>query len=150
MANSRDSSVNKKKNIIYRKYIKEKNEQIKLDLHEEFKHYRNTINRLLRLNKSEHYQKFFTEHRQNLHKTWEGIKSVINISKKTDKSIGCLRIDGEEETDPLKIANSFNDFFSTIAQKIETKNVHTNKKFSDYLGNPAENYFFINFQKQNK
>ena len=44
----------KKKNIIYRKYIKEKNEQIKLDLHEEFKYYRNTINRLLRLNKSEH------------------------------------------------------------------------------------------------
>ena len=48
-----------------------------------------------------------------------------------------------EETDPVVLNDSFNKFFLTIAQKIESKIVATNKNYSDYLTNPSEKTFFL-------
>ena len=71
----------KKKNQIYKKFCKAKNDQNKYTLHEEFKKYRNTTLKVRKINKSKHYQTFFSEDKKNFKKTWEGIKSIINISK---------------------------------------------------------------------
>ena len=54
-------------------------------------------------------------------KTWDGIKSIININKKEKKDINCLKVDDQQATDPFVISNYFNKFFTTIAKKIESK-----------------------------
>ena len=54
-------------------------------------------------------------------KTWEGIKLLVNINKRNNKTVNCLNADGVEEADPFIICNHFNKFFSTIAQQIEGK-----------------------------
>ena len=41
------------------------------------------------------------------------------------------------------MSNSLNSFFSTIASKIESKIIPTQKHFHDYLQNPNENSFFL-------
>ena len=75
-------------------------------------------------------------------KTWDGIKSIININKKEKKDINCLKVDDQQATDPFVISNYFNKFFTTIAKKIESKIVQTDKKYSDFLDNPLEKMFF--------
>ena len=76
-------------------------------------------------------------------KTWEGIKLLVNINKRNNKTVNCLNVDGVEETDPFVISNHFNKFFSTIAQQIEGKIVKTNKHFSDFLSDPLQSNFFL-------
>ena len=115
--------------------MRAKTEANKTRLYSEFKNHRNRINNLLKISKAEHYQNFFIEHKKNLFKTWQGVKSIININK--------MKVNEKEETDPFLISNSLNSFFTTIAQKIENKLPQTNKHFSDYLQNPNENSFFL-------
>ena len=50
-------------------------------------------------------------------KTWNGIKSIININKKEKKDINCLKVDDQQATDPFVISNYFNKFLTTIAKK---------------------------------
>ena len=38
-------------------------------------------------------------------KTWDGIKSMININKKEKKDINFLKVDDQQATDPFVISN---------------------------------------------
>ena len=102
---------------IYKKLLKSKNSQQKERLNSEFKRYRNRINILTRNFKANHYQNFFQEHKQNMLKTWEGIKSIININTTKNKPMDCLNGNNTKETDPFVLSSSFNKFFTTIAKK---------------------------------
>ena len=66
--------------------MRAKTEANKTRLYSEFKNYRNRINNLLKISKAKHYQNFFIEHKKNLFKTWQGVKSIININKINKKN----------------------------------------------------------------
>ena len=57
-------------------------------------------------------------------KAWEGIKFLVDINKRNNKTVTSLNVDGIEEMDP------FSQVFSTISQKGEGKISKTNKHFS--------------------
>ena len=46
--------------------------------------------KLTRAREANHLNKFFIENKSNLFKTWEGIREIINISKKGNKVINCI------------------------------------------------------------
>ena len=117
------------------------NEEITV-IYKQFKTYQNIINKLTKISKGNH-QKYFHEHENNMLKTWDRIKSIININKKEKKDINCLKVDDQQATDPFVISNYFNKFFTTIAKKIESKIVQTDKKYSDFLDSPLEKTFFL-------
>ena len=73
-----------------------------------------------------------------MRKTWNGIKSIININKTSKKSINSLKKTRNEETNTATLSESLNNFFVTNALKIEAKLVHTDKHYSDYLTSPTE------------
>ena len=75
-------------------------------------------------------------------KTWEGIKLIVNINKRNNKTVTCLNVDGVEETDLFVISNPFNKFFLTIPLEIEGMIVKTNKHFSDFLSETVQSNFF--------
>ena len=133
----------KVKDRLHKKFLRAKDPIRKDALHNEVKQYRNYINILTRNSKVNHYQKFFQDHKKNLHKTWEGIKMIININKTTKKEVNCLDINGNEEVDPAVLSQTFNEFFSTIAQKIESKLINTTKHYTDYLTEPTTNTFIL-------
>ena len=54
-----------------------------------------------------------------------------------------MKINGTETSDPQKIADSFNNFFGTIAEKTKSKIVHTNKAHTEYLKNPNNRSLFL-------
>ena len=131
------------KDKIYKKLLKSKNSQQKERLYSEFKRYRNRINILTRNSKGNHYHSFFQEHKQNMLKTLEDIKSIININTTENRSNNCLNVNNTEETDLFVQNSSFNKFFTVIAKKIESNIVHTSKYYTDYLTNPLEKTFFL-------
>ena len=81
-----------KKNRIYRKSIRTKNARKKEELHNLFKSYRNSLNKIARLSKANHYKNFFEDNKNMLNKVWVGIKEIININKKTPNKLGTLTI----------------------------------------------------------
>ena len=80
----------KAKNRLYRKFSPSKDEAIKTDLHNKFKNYRKHLNKITRLSKANYYRNFFEENKKNMLKTWNGIKQIINIDKKSTKRINCI------------------------------------------------------------
>ena len=71
-------------------------------LYNQFKTYWNTIKltkknslKLNKISKGNHYQKYFHEHKENMLKTWNGIKSIININKKEKKYVNCVKVDDQ-------------------------------------------------------
>ena len=95
------------------------------DIHQQYKTLRNKIVTLIRNSKKMHFQNYFTENSQNILKTWTGIKNIINIhSSKKNQPTSILTDDNKLETDPTKIAEGFNSYFSSIAEKLQNKIVN--------------------------
>ena len=54
-------------------------------IEQEFKTYKSNPLKLIRVSKFNHYNNYFQENRFNLFKTWEGIRDIIKITKKSKK-----------------------------------------------------------------
>ena len=107
-------------------------------IEQQFKTYKNNLLKLTRASKFNHYNNYFQENRLNLFKTWEGIRDIINITKKSKNNINSIQVNGRDITDPAIIANEFNNHFTTIAKEIEAKLIPPNLHFSNYLSEPVE------------
>ena len=84
------------------------------------KNYKKLLLKLTRASKANHFNKFFIEHKLNLFKTWEGIREIINISKKGNKVINCIQ-NGNNMTvnSPKEIAEELNNHFTSITSKVK-------------------------------
>ena len=98
---------------------------------------------LLRLSKNNHYTSFFLENQGNVKKTWDGIRNLINVSKKKCAPPNKIKYNDEIKTSNIDMANSFNDFFTNIGSSIEAKIPKSKKSFSSFLGEPNNNSVFL-------
>ena len=107
----------KTKNRVYRKFLRTKNATTKQQLHDHFKYYRNNVTKITKASKVLHYKKFFEDNKGNLRKTWEGIKEIINISKKKKQIINNISSKNLVLNDLNHISEYFNNHFCNIAKK---------------------------------
>ena len=107
-------------------------------IEQEFKTYKNNLLKLTKDWKFNHYNNYFQENRFNLLKTWEGIKDIINITKKSKNNINSTLVNGRDITGLAIIPNEFNNHFTTIANQIEANLIKPNFCFSNYLSEPVE------------
>ena len=84
----------------------------------DYKNYRNIYNKLLKAAKKMYFEKELLANQSNFKKTWELINSAMN--KKTSKGAppSHITINGNNISDPLFLANAFNDYFTSIATNI--------------------------------
>ena len=73
-------------------------------------------------------------------KTWQEINSILHNKKIKNNQI-CLRIDGNIINEPKEVGNKFNEFFTTVANKLVEKIRPPKRKFNEYLKNPTEKVF---------
>jgi hypothetical protein len=128
---------------LHKHYIKAKDEIVKDLFHNKYKTLRNQIVSLCRQSKKEYYQNYFITNSDNLRNTWRGIKSVINLNGKDNSHPTSLLINNDLITDPTKIANEFNNYFSKIAGKLQSSIHSQGQDFNEYLQNKSECSFFI-------
>ena len=76
-------------------------------------------------------------------KTWNGIKQVINIDKKSTQKINCVRDGNFYIHDAKQMTEVFNNHFSQVGQKLEKSVRPTNKRYDDYLNERVENSFIV-------
>ena len=104
-----------KKNTLFSIYIKCTESSHKKNLHLTYKSYQNLLSTLLKDSR-------------------EGIKSITSAKNESNND-SLTSIIHEENfiTDPLSIPNVFKNFFSTVAQKVQSKIKFSSKAFSDFL-----------------
>ena len=84
-----------------------------------YKKYRNIIANLTRIRKKKHYKNYFQQNKNNLCKTWQGIKQITLIKKTNNKHINGFNINNMILNDSKSIASKFNEFFSSVAKEID-------------------------------
>ena len=129
------------KNTIFKKYINKNNPQIKEELHQ--KYYRNIIAILIKKSKQNYFSKYFESNIENLKNTWKGIKIIISLKNSASTSTNLLNFNNELTSGPLKIANVFNNYFSSIGEKTQSKIRFSGNNYMDYLHGKNFNSFFI-------
>ena len=94
-----------------------------------------------------HYQHFFKEHKQSRLKTWEGIKSIININTAKNKSITCLNVNSTERNRLFCLKQFLQQVFYNNCKKKkkrkESNIVQTTKNYTDHLTNLSEKTYFL-------
>ena len=80
---------------------------------------------------------------KNLKNSWKGIKSIISLKNSASSSPNVINFNNELTSDPLKIVNVFNNYFSSIGEKTKSKTRFSNKNYTDCLRGENFNYFFI-------
>ena len=131
-----------KRDFYLRKFIKTKNPIIKANFHKLFKSYRNMIVSLCRRSKSNHFTGYFNQYSSNMHKVWAGVRSLISGKTKGSNPIS-ISVGNTVSSDPDIVANSFNDFFTSIADTIRSQVPPTNTNFRNFLRNRNPNSIFI-------
>ena len=133
----------RRRDLLYKKFIKAKSNDKKIEYHANYKKLRNTIVTLCRVSKRNYYHNYFAKNANNLKKTWKGIKNLIHLSQKNKTESTSLMIEEKLLTDPKEVANEYNNYFSTIANKLR-EGIHShNPNFRSYLLNSNEKNFFI-------
>ena len=109
----------KSKDTKYTKLVKEKNKCKQTILLEQFRNYRNILNKSIRLAKTKYWEIKFEESKGNMKETWTQIKHLINKNNnKCDFPKIINSKDGHELNCEESIANSFNAYFSNVGSNL--------------------------------
>ena len=127
------------KNKYYKKFMTTK----KSDYYKKYKYYRDQINHLIRKSKKDYYITYFDNFKENTKKLWSGVKEIINKKSKDKSNVLYLQINGKLISDNKTIANSFNKYFTTIAQKLQEKMKSSSVHFSNFMHNNNPESIFL-------
>ena len=125
------------------KFCKAKELSLKKQLQEKYKIYRNQIVTLTQVCKENYYQYLLEINKTNLKKIWKGIRSILSMKNNKANNKYSLLIAKALTTNEKDIANHFNTFFTSIAQKLVKKIPPTHNNFKSSLKNQNERSFFI-------
>ena len=77
-------------------------------------------------------------------RTWKGIRFLISLKTVASNVLTVLSLDnGDTITNPYDIANTFNNYFASIAETTKRSIKYSHKHFSDYLSNESSSTIFL-------
>ena len=102
--------------------ISKENDPVKLDdLRVSYKILRNEITRERRNSKKDYYAAYFEKNMKKSSAIWKGIRNLVNVKKSSSSQMKLRDQNGNLINDPERIANIFNNHFSTIGHKVQQK-----------------------------
>ena len=103
-------------------FINKNDPVLKEECHTNYKKYINLLCILLKKSKQAYYDKYFERNWNNIKNTWKGIKSLISLKTVASSIPTVLSLDnGDTITNPYDIANTFNNYFASIAETTKKK-----------------------------
>ena len=125
----------------------------KIELKKKYRILRNRVNEEKRQGKRDYNKNQFEKNRNNAKDIWKGIRSLVNIKASKSSSIKLLDENNNLISDSTKIANIFNDHYSTIGLKVQQKIPNQTGNYRSYLSklrqdgkpfiNPDGSSFFL-------
>ena len=104
--------------------------------------YKNMLSKTIRLAKKNYFTNQLTLYKNDIQNTWKILKQAMNLSN-NKSDITKIRYNDDIVEDPENIANTFNNFFSSIGTNLAEGIPPSAKHFSDYLGTPNPNTIFL-------
>jgi len=112
-----------------------------------FKLYRNLYNAIVRTAKKNFFQSQIEANSKNLRKTWQLLYNAIRKTKNKKDNCTSLMVNGNNISDPLLMAENFNQFFATAAVSVvnninpsnlsPTQNIQTNNTLFSLKNSPV-------------
>jgi hypothetical protein len=99
---------------------------------QKYKNYKTIYFRVLRGAKKIYFKNKINENIGNPKKTWDTLNEIMGKAKKKDL-ISQININDVTETEPTKIANHFNSFFTSVGSKISNDVPAVAKPPEDYI-----------------
>jgi hypothetical protein len=99
---------------------------------QKYKQFKSIYSRVLRGAKKLYFTAKLAENAKNPKKTWETLNEILGKTKQKE-SINKINIDDVCESDPLKIADHFNSFFTSIGKKISDDVQNVTVQPEDYI-----------------
>ena len=108
-------------------------------LKEEFKQYRAKLRKSIREAKRQYFSNIFNRHKSDMRKTWCLLNETLNRNVKKQPTHEFL-VDNIMTTDPVIIANKFNEYFINIGNSLADK-IPMAEPFHSYLNHPTNCVF---------
>ena len=112
-------------------------------IHDEFKKLRNDVTLSIRKSKNEYFKLFFDKNRNNTTLIWKGIWQLITLKSKSKAHPNIVKVKGKDITNPIEIANAFNNFFINIGPNLSKTILDSSKPFKNFLKNSSLNSFLL-------
>ena len=120
----------KKKNKMYRAYIKTKNREQELV----YRKYRNRLNGLMFKAEKDYYDRLITENKNNMKKSWQTLKEIIN-KKQASGASSRFMVNNKIITDKKEICDGFNSFFINVGPSLSKNIPSVNKAPCTFMKN---------------
>ena len=134
-----------RKNKLYSEYIKNPTIQNKTK-YEKLKKF---VRKHIELAKNKYYKTYFEQYSTNSRKQWQMLNSLLNRQKANSKKIKLKTDNGTFISSPTEVAEYFNNYFSTVADKLKSQtnnNVNQHTHFNNYrstLKDPSVNSIYL-------
>ena len=102
-------------------------------LRSEYKKLRNEITSDKRKSKMFYFNSYFENNKQKSFNIWKGIRLLVNTKAPKSSNIKLMDDHNNLISDPQKIANIFNDHFSTVGSKVDSKIARVTGSYKSYL-----------------
>ena len=132
-----------KKHNTYSKFVKCKNKILKEFHHNNYRNYRNLLSTLLKRAKENYFTNFFNDNIKDIKKTWKGIKTLVSMKQKNNDTPSLITKDEKYINDPVSIANTFNNLFTSVFEIVHSKIKFPNKSFRNFLSSEINDSFII-------
>ena len=101
-------------NIRNRLFQRKKRQPNNLNVKKLYNLFRNRINREIKKSKKDYYNQYFENNSNDIKKTWDGIRSIINTKEKNLNNITQPKVNEEVINNPKKIVEEINNFFVNV------------------------------------
>ena len=98
-----------------------------------YKNYKRTYEKVIRTAKYMYYESEMASAVGNPRKTWNLANDIIGRTKKKEVVTSHSKVNGKSVSDPIKIAEEFNSYFTTVATKIKQELPSPGKCYKTYL-----------------
>ena len=127
------------KNKLYKRLKKARSNSPEYDIKNLiFNTYRKSLRRIIYLAKKDYLCKMFSESKNNMKKTWQTLNKALNRTPQFSPET--LTIDNQMYTEKPRMANSFNNYFSTTCTRDEPINSYY-PSYNTYLSNTQNKMF---------
>ena len=100
-----------------------------------YKEFKRILASLIKQAEKTHYRTVFQSSTGNIKATWKIINNILKRKKSCSSLPDEFLIDGRKVNNNLDIANKFNEFFSQIGNKLNSKITPSSKSSTEYLNN---------------
>jgi len=109
---------------------------------EKYKIFKNKLSAIIRSTEKLYYNRCFDDAINNIKQTWKLLKSIIG--KQTTNSIKEISVNNTTITDPVTIANKFNEYFTSVGKDLAKKIPKVSGSCCDYITGNYPNTVFLN------